>query len=54
MGKAANNSQSNSSPSPPKDEAYLQSVIPKRIALFEAIKSQQSLQRLSLSADPIK
>ncbi|KAI5679171.1 hypothetical protein M9H77_10121 [Catharanthus roseus] len=54
MGKAANNSQSNSSPSPPKDEAYLQSVIPKRISLFEAIKSQQSLQRLSLSADPIK
>ncbi|CAO2814061.1 unnamed protein product [Amaranthus hypochondriacus] len=42
--------------SPPllKDEAYLSTVIPKRIALFESIKNQQTLERLSISGDPIK
>lgn len=38
----------------PKDEAYLNAVIPKRIALFEAIKAQQLAQRQSLPHDPIK
>ncbi|KAK6922152.1 Threonyl/alanyl tRNA synthetase, SAD [Dillenia turbinata] len=38
----------------PKDELYLQKVIPKRISLFEKIKSEQHLHRLSLSPDPIK
>ncbi|XP_055810265.1 threonine--tRNA ligase, mitochondrial 1-like [Solanum dulcamara] len=54
MGKAAKSSEANSSTSIPKDESYLQNVIPKRIALFESIQNQQRLQRLSLSPDPIK
>lgn len=54
MGKAAKSSETSSSPSPPKDEAYLQTVIAKRISLFEYLQSQQSLQRLSLASDPIK
>lgn len=37
-----------------KDEAYLATVIPKRIQLFETIKAQQNLHRLSLLSDPIK
>ncbi|CAH9073953.1 unnamed protein product [Cuscuta epithymum] len=53
MGKA-DKASSNSAPEYPKDEAYLQAVIPKRILLFESIKSQQQMQRLSLSPDPIK
>ncbi|CAA0831400.1 Threonine--tRNA ligase- mitochondrial [Striga hermonthica] len=46
-----------SSPAPPaytKDETYLQTVIPKRIELFESLKNQQNLSRLSLSPDPIQ
>ncbi|KAL3501219.1 hypothetical protein ACH5RR_035668 [Cinchona calisaya] len=54
MGTSVNNSSSNSGPSHFKDEAYLATVIPKRISLFESIKVQQNLQRLSLSPDPIK
>nr|GMD15103.1 threonine--tRNA ligase, mitochondrial 1-like [Ipomoea batatas] len=55
MGKPDKSSAANNSaPEHPKDDAYLQSVIPKRISLFESIKSQQQLQRLSLSPDPIK
>ncbi|VFQ62116.1 unnamed protein product [Cuscuta campestris] len=42
------------SPQCPKHDAYLQTVIPKRIQLFESIKSQQQMKRLSLSPDPIK
>ncbi|EXB82632.1 Threonine--tRNA ligase [Morus notabilis] len=38
----------------PKDEAYLNAVIPKRIQLFESIKAQQQVERLSLQSDPIK
>ncbi|XP_054794223.1 LOW QUALITY PROTEIN: threonine--tRNA ligase, mitochondrial 1-like [Prosopis cineraria] len=37
-----------------KDEVYLNTVIPKRIQLFETIKAQQLVQRQSLPADPIK
>ncbi|KAL0299485.1 UNVERIFIED_CONTAM: Threonine--tRNA ligase, mitochondrial 1 [Sesamum radiatum] len=47
----------NSNSAPPaysKDEAYLQSVIQKRIALFESIKNQQNLSRLALSPDQIQ
>ncbi|KAH9605260.1 hypothetical protein KSS87_023335 [Heliosperma pusillum] len=37
-----------------KDDAYLSAVIPKRIAIFESIQSQQTLERLSLSPDTIR
>ncbi|KAF4355482.1 hypothetical protein F8388_015236 [Cannabis sativa] len=37
-----------------KDEAYLESVIPKRIKLFESIKAQQRANLESLPSDPIK
>ncbi|KAL5552932.1 hypothetical protein UlMin_040333 [Ulmus minor] len=37
-----------------KDEAYLKTVIPKRIQLFESIKAQQLAHRQSLPSDPIK
>lgn len=53
MGKAAN-SAPKSSVSITKDDAYLQSVIPKRIELFESIKAQQIAHRQSISGDPIK
>ncbi|XP_068332613.1 threonine--tRNA ligase, mitochondrial 1-like [Pyrus communis] len=38
----------------PKDDAYLEAVIPKRIKLFEAIQAQQLAHRQSLPSDPIK
>jgi len=38
----------------PKDEAYLNKVIPKRIQLFESKKARQLAHLQSLSADPIK
>lgn len=38
----------------PKDEDYLQKVIPERIRLFESIKAQQLAQLQSLPPDPIK
>ncbi|KAK6124326.1 hypothetical protein DH2020_041947 [Rehmannia glutinosa] len=41
------------SPVHTKDEAYLQTVIPKRIVIFESINNQQTLNRLALSPDPI-
>ncbi|KAI3792939.1 hypothetical protein L2E82_06833 [Cichorium intybus] len=53
MGKAANCAPK-SSLSITKDDAYLQSVIPKRIELFESIKAQQIAHRQSISGDPIK
>ncbi|KAI4314297.1 hypothetical protein L6164_027220 [Bauhinia variegata] len=37
-----------------KDEAYLNTVIPKRIQLFQTIHAQQVAHRQSLPADPIK
>ncbi|KAJ0667121.1 putative threonine--tRNA ligase [Helianthus annuus] len=37
-----------------KDEAYLQSVIPKRIQLFESYKAEQIAHLQSISGDPIK
>ncbi|CAN4094731.1 unnamed protein product [Withania somnifera] len=54
MGKAAKNSEVNSGVAFPKDESYLETVIPERIALFESIQNQQHLQRISLLPDPIK
>ncbi|XP_016447338.1 threonine--tRNA ligase, mitochondrial 1 isoform X2 [Nicotiana tabacum] len=54
MGKAAKSSKANSTAAYPKDESYLQNVIPKRIKLFESIQNEQRVQRLSLSPDPIK
>ncbi|KAF5741053.1 threonine--tRNA ligase mitochondrial [Tripterygium wilfordii] len=53
---AASSSVSNSASmaSHPKDEAYLQAVIPKRIKFFEFIQSQQLSRRQSLPHDPIK
>jgi threonyl-tRNA synthetase len=38
----------------PKDEAYLQKVIPKRIQLFQSIQAKQLAHLQSLSSDPIK
>ncbi|KAF7829382.1 threonine--tRNA ligase, mitochondrial 1 [Senna tora] len=38
----------------PKDDAYLNAVIPKRIKFFETIQAQQLAHRQSLPADPIK
>ncbi|XP_057508091.1 threonine--tRNA ligase, mitochondrial 1-like [Actinidia eriantha] len=43
-----------SGPEHPKDEAYLNTVISKRIALFESIKSEQLARPQSLSGDLIK
>ncbi|KAG0499168.1 hypothetical protein HPP92_003859 [Vanilla planifolia] len=37
-----------------KDDAYLQSVIQKRIGLFEAIQAQQIAERQSIGGQPIK
>ncbi|KAK9050952.1 hypothetical protein SSX86_027577 [Deinandra increscens subsp. villosa] len=57
MGKAANStpkSAPKSSLSIAKDDAYLQSVIPKRIQLFESIKAQQVAHLQSISGDLIK
>ncbi|KAI3731474.1 hypothetical protein L1987_62662 [Smallanthus sonchifolius] len=53
MGKAVK-SESKSSLSIVKDDAYLQSVIPKRIQLFEEIKAQQIAHRPSDYGAPIK
>ncbi|KAK2971689.1 hypothetical protein RJ640_007727 [Escallonia rubra] len=53
MGKAAN-APPKSGPAISKDESYLQSVVPKRIALFESIKAQQLARRQSIAGDPIK
>ncbi|EOA36063.1 hypothetical protein CARUB_v10008521mg [Capsella rubella] len=39
---------------PPRDEAYLSSVIPKRIRLFEQIQADHLEQLQSLPHDPIK
>lgn len=50
MGTASNDSR----PSVPKDEAYLATVINKRIELFKSIQDRQNLQRLSLAPDPIR
>ncbi|KAI3818152.1 hypothetical protein L1987_11955 [Smallanthus sonchifolius] len=52
MGKASN-ADSKSSLSIAKDDAYLQSVIPKRIQLFEEIKAQQLAHRPSDYGAPI-
>ncbi|KAJ8425596.1 hypothetical protein Cgig2_008574 [Carnegiea gigantea] len=38
----------------PKDEAYLATVIPKRISLFESIKAQQHALHLANPANPIR
>ncbi|XP_057948888.1 threonine--tRNA ligase, mitochondrial 1 [Malania oleifera] len=38
----------------PKDEAYLQTVISKRVALFESLKAQQIAHRQSIGGDLIK
>nr|XP_043627753.1 threonine--tRNA ligase, mitochondrial 1-like [Erigeron canadensis] len=57
MGKAANpasKSASKSAVSIVKDDAYLDSVIPKRIELFETLKAQQIAHRQTISGDPIK
>ncbi|KAI3720300.1 hypothetical protein L6452_21215 [Arctium lappa] len=53
MGKATN-AAPKSSVTIAKDEGYLQSVIPKRIQLFESLKAQQIAHRQSISGDPIK
>ncbi|MFS7954079.1 putative threonine--tRNA ligase [Helianthus anomalus] len=53
VGKAANNAPK-SSLSIAKDDAYLQSVIPKRIQMFESIKTEQIAHLKSISGDPIK
>ncbi|KAK3011055.1 hypothetical protein RJ639_012465 [Escallonia herrerae] len=55
MGKAANAApKSGPAISISKDESYLQSVVPKRIGLFESIKAQQLARRQSIAGDPIK
>ncbi|XP_030935889.1 threonine--tRNA ligase, mitochondrial 1-like isoform X2 [Quercus lobata] len=38
----------------PKDESYLNQVIPKRIQLFQSIQAKLLTECLSLSSDPIK
>ncbi|PSR84853.1 Threonine--tRNA ligase [Actinidia chinensis var. chinensis] len=53
MGKKSN-APPESSIDHPKDEAYLNTVISKRIALFESIKSKQLTQIEPLSGDLIK
>ncbi|GFZ21267.1 Threonyl-tRNA synthetase [Actinidia rufa] len=53
MGKKSN-APPESSIDHPKDEAYLNTVISKRIALFESIKSKQLAQLQPLSGDLIK
>ncbi|KAL8557064.1 hypothetical protein ACS0TY_004512 [Phlomoides rotata] len=61
MGESASGSKAkpkpNSSSAPPphtKDEAYLQTIIPKRIALFQSIQNEQNLARLALSPELIR
>ncbi|PWA69679.1 threonine--tRNA ligase, mitochondrial 1 [Artemisia annua] len=51
MGKPAAKS---SSISIVRDDTYLQSIIPKRIQMFELLKNQQNLHHLSISGEPIK
>lgn len=54
---AGGKAKPNSSSAPPtytKDEAYLQTIIPKRIALFQSIQNEQNLARLALSPDLIR
>ncbi|XP_057485757.1 threonine--tRNA ligase, mitochondrial 1-like [Actinidia eriantha] len=53
MGKKSN-APPESSIDHPKDEAYLNTVISKRVALFESIKSKQLAQIQPLSGDLIK
>ncbi|XP_071706160.1 threonine--tRNA ligase, mitochondrial 1-like [Rutidosis leptorrhynchoides] len=53
MGKAANPA-AKSSLKIIKDDVYYDSVIPKRIKLFESIKDQQIAHLQSISGDPIK
>ncbi|GAB2273856.1 hypothetical protein Dimus_008628 [Dionaea muscipula] len=56
MGGDAPNSNTNpnAAPSHHKDDAYLQTIIPKRIAFFESIKAQQIAQRAAISGDTIR
>ncbi|KAK4489517.1 hypothetical protein RD792_005326, partial [Penstemon davidsonii] len=59
MGDSAGKSKSkpNATSAPPsfaKDDAYLQSVVPKRIAIFQSLQNEQNLIRLSLSPDLIQ
>ncbi|KAE9454597.1 hypothetical protein C3L33_13501, partial [Rhododendron williamsianum] len=55
MGKKSGGGQpAASGPDHPKDEAYLQAVISKRISAFEAIKSEQVAHLQSISGDAIK
>ncbi|KAJ9563805.1 hypothetical protein OSB04_008965 [Centaurea solstitialis] len=56
MGKATNSGAQKKPPSVAivKDDAYLQSVIDKRINLFEELKLQQIAHRQSIAGDPIK
>ncbi|KAL8140103.1 hypothetical protein V2J09_006124 [Rumex salicifolius] len=37
-----------------KDESYLNTVIEKRVRLFQALQAQQNVERLSIADDPIK
>ncbi|KAL1555068.1 threonine--tRNA ligase [Salvia divinorum] len=58
MGESATGSKAkpNSTPAQAvytKDEAYLQPVIPKRIALFESLQNEQKLKRMALSDEQI-
>ncbi|XP_058193215.1 threonine--tRNA ligase, mitochondrial 1 [Rhododendron vialii] len=55
MGKKSGGGQpAASGPDHPKDEAYLQAVISKRISTFESIKSEQVAHLQSISGDAIK
>ncbi|KAI8527143.1 hypothetical protein RHMOL_Rhmol12G0052800 [Rhododendron molle] len=55
MGKKSGGGQpAASGPDHPKDEAYLQAVISKRISAFESIKSVQVAHLQSISGDAIK
>ncbi|KAG5520969.1 hypothetical protein RHGRI_033505 [Rhododendron griersonianum] len=55
MGKKSSGGQpAASGPDHPKDNAYLQAVISKRISAFESIKSEQVAHLQSISGDAIK
>ncbi|XP_047322474.1 threonine--tRNA ligase, mitochondrial 1-like [Impatiens glandulifera] len=53
MGKKSND-HSSAPLDHPKDDAYLQTIIPKRITFFDSIKAQQLAHLQSISGDPIK
>lgn len=54
MGEGCRGTTKPKAPKPPKDEAYLESVIEKRIRFFESIKAQQNEARKNIADETIR